>query len=805
MRHAFRSLAKTPGFTAVALATLALCIGINTTAFSVLNALMLHRVPYPHAEELVRLYRTTPQSTGRGFFSHAPANFLDYREQNDVFERLAAIQLTSINIAEAGQPAERMRAMLVTPDFFPLVGVAPAMGRIFSAEEDRPGNNGVVILSHGAWLQRFAGDSSVIGRTLRINSEPVTVIGVMPAGFDDPLLWGEVAVWRPLALSNRARQDRDNNTVNLIARLKPGVPLHRAQVGMTALAARLERAYPRDNTLVGVQLHSLGSSAQDDMGRGITWLVMGLAGFVLLIGCANLANLQFARNLARSREQAIRVALGASRLRLVSEVLKESLLLALGGGALGLVLALWTNELTGHYFIFGDVSGLGVPLDRRVLAFALGVSVLTCVGFGVLPALISSRPEIGDALKASGRGLTANRSQHRVRCGLIIAEVALALALLAGASFFIRGLQRFTARDPGWRTDGLLSAYLNLRGDRFATPAARVAFTRSLHEQLLSLPGAERVAIGSSLPTFGFNNSNSFVVEGRPEPAAGRVPEAAAADVQPGYFDTLGVRLLQGRDFTPADHADAPAVVIVNEAMARALWPGENPIGKRIGSATPFMSNPREVIGVAANVRPAASFGVAEDRFQMYRSMAQRHQGGMVIAVRTRMAPEALAPELRRVVAGIDLDQAVFQIGTVRQEIGRGIASMNVAAWTLAAFAVLGLLLAAVGIYGVIANSVVQRTNEIGVRMALGAQVRDIFRLIIGSGLCLTLAGTVVGLGGALALARALRAIAPELAGNDPMVVAWVALLLLSVAFVACWLPARRATRVDPVIALRAE
>ena len=805
MRHAFRSLLRTPGFTVVALITLTLCIGINTTAFSVLNALMLHRVPYPEADQLVRLYRTSAQTTGRGAFTHAPANFLDYREQNEVFSHLAAIQFASVNLAEAGQPAERMRAMFVTPDFFAALRSAPAMGRAFSAEEARPGNDAVAILSHGAWLQRFAGDPSVIGRTLRINGEPVSVVGVMPAGFDDPLLWGNVAVWRPLALSEQARRDRDNNTVHLMARLKSGVSLAGAQAGMNAVAARLERAYPRENALVGVGIHSLGSSAQDDLGRRVTGLVMGLAGFVLLIGCANLAHLQFARHLARGREQAIRVALGASRSRLVLAVVTESLLLALAGGALGLIFALWTNEGIGRFFIFGDVPGLEGPLDHRVLAFAVAASALTCVGFGLLPALISSRPEIGDALKSSGRGMTAGRSQQCVRRGLIVAEVALALALLAGASFFMRGLQRFTARDPGWRVDGLLSAYLNLRGERFATTAARVAFTRSLHEQLLTLPGAEQVAIGSSLPTFGFNNSNSFVVDGRPEPAAGRVPEAAAADVEPGYFQTLGMRLLQGRDFSAADQADAPAVVIVNEAMARALWPGENPIGKRIGSATPFMANPREVIGVVSNVRPTARLGVAEDRFQMYRPLAQRHHGGLVIAIRTRTAPEALASELRRVVARLDPDQAVFQVGTVRQEIGRGIASINVAAWTLAGFALLGLLLAAIGIYGVIANSVVQRTNEIGVRMALGAQVRDIFGLIIGGGLRLTLVGVVLGLGGALALARTLRAIAPELAGNDPLLVAAVVSLLLAVAIVACWLPARRAARVNPVIALRAE
>lgn len=805
MRHALRSLLKSPGFTLVALLTLALCIGVNTTAFSVLNTLLLHRAPYPAADQLVRLYRTAPQSTGRGFLFHAPANYIDYRSQNDVFSQLAAFQFSNFSFSAPEEPPDRLRGLLVTPDFFPLLGVTAILGRTFTEEEDRPGNHGVTIISHGMWLQRFGGDPGVIGRTIRINAEQVTVIGVMPPTFDDPMIWGEVAAWRPLALNDRARQDRDNNTVNLVARLKRGVTLEQAQAGINTITARLEQAYPRDNARTGVRLFSLSSSAQDDLGRRVTWLVMGLAGLVLLIGCANLANLQLARNLARGREHAIRAALGASRSRLVTAVLTESTLLALAGGALGLLLALWTTELVSRFFVLGDLSGVAIPLDQRVLGFTLAVSLVTSAGFGLLPALMTSRPEFSAALKQAGRGMTANRSQHRIRRGLIIVEVALALALLAGATFFARGLQRFTQRDPGWRPDGMLSAYLSLRGERFATPAARAAFARTLQEQLTALPGVERVTIGSSLPTFGFNNTNSFVVEDQPEPAPGLVPEAAAADVMPGYFETLGMRLLQGRDFAPTDRADSPTVVIVNEAMARALWPGENPIGKRIGSAMPFMSNLREVVGVVSNTRPAARFGVADDRFQMYRPFAQRPQSGVVIALRTYQAPETLISELRRVVASLDRDQPLFQIGTVRQEIGRGLASMGVAAWTLGAFALLGLILAAVGIYGVVSNSVVQRTNEIGIRMALGAQMRDIFRLVIGSGLRLTLVGTLLGLGGALAIARMLHAMAPDLAATDPFLTALVALVLIAVALFACWLPARRAARVNPVIALRAE
>jgi putative ABC transport system permease protein len=485
-------------------------------------------------------------------------------------------------------------------------------------------------------------------------------------------------------------------------------------------------------------------------------------------------------------------------------VLTESVLLSLAGGAIGLVLALWTNELVGRSFTFGERAGLAIPLDHRVLAFTFVVSVVTGIGFGLLPAWLASRANVGDALKQGSRGSTAGRSQHRVRHALIVAEVALALVLLAGAGFFFRGLQRFTQRDPGWRPEGLLTAYLSLRGQNYATSAARDAFYHRLQERLAALPGVERVAIGTSLPTSGYNISSSFVVEDQPPPAPGRHPAARVSAVSPGYFETLGIRLLQGRDFTASDANGKPYVVIINESMARQLWPGENPLGKRIGGATPFMENPREVIGVVSDVRAVARLDGGE-RFQFYRALSQWNQSYASIALRSKIAPEALAQDLRRVVAEIDPDQAIYRVDTIDHEIERGLGSISAAAGALVGFAILGVLLAAVGIYGVIANSVVQRTNEIGIRLALGAQVRDIFALVIGGGLRLTVIGTGIGLAGAWFIGRLLPSISAEFAGNNLGLTIAIAAFLVLIATLACWLPARRATKVDPMTALRTE
>ncbi len=802
MRHVLRSLVKSPGFTLVALITLALGIGANTTTFSVLNALLLHTPAYPEPDSLLRLNSTTPRGE---FGSHSPANFLDYHAQNTVFAHMAAVRFTDFNLGEPGQPADRIRGMRVTADFFPLLRLSPQLGRTFTTEEDRPGATPVVVLSHAAWQQRFAGDPAIVGRTVRIDGEPTTIIGVMPAAFDDYRLWGRVDAWRPMHLPALQTADRENSYLRVIARLQPGTAPEQAQASMSTLSARLALAYPATNTDIGVRLVSLVVSAQDPAGRRIAWLVAGLAGFVLLIACANLANLQFARNAARGREHAIRAALGASRAQLIRLVLAESVLLSLAGGAAGLVLALWTNDLAGRAFTFGERIGLDVPLDHRVLGFTFAVSLLTGVGFGLLPAWLASRANVSEALKQGTRGTTSGRVQHRIRHALIVTEVALALVLLAGAGFFARGLQRVMQRDAGWLTQEVVTASLSLRGDTYNTSAARGAFFLRLQERLRALPGVDHVAVTTSPPTSGYDTNSSFVAEGMTPPGPGRAPLADVAAVTPGYFSTLGIRLLEGRDFTEDDRAGSPLAVVINETMARRFWPGESAVGKRIGSATPYMENPRLVIGVVSDVRPAATLDDRAGRFQFYRSLYQWSFNSASIVLRARHAPESVAQDLRRALAELDRDQAVYRVHTVRQEIARQLGSVDIAARALAGFALLGLLLAAVGIYGVIANSVVQRTNEIGLRMALGAQVRDIFALIVGGGLRLALLGTAFGLAGAWSVARFLGSLSPEFVASDPGLLCTATLLLLFVAFLACYLPARRATKVDPMIALRAE
>ncbi len=802
VRFALRSLRRSPGFTATALLTLALGIGVNASAFSVLNALLLHVPPYPESDALVRLFRSTRDGQGG---SHAPANFLDYRAQTTVFEQVAALQRTSINLGELGHPADRVLGLLVTPNYFSLLRVTPMLGRVFTSEEEQPGNNAVVLLTYRTWLQRFGGDPTVIDRTIRIDGAPLTVIGVLPPSFDDPLLWGEIALCRPLALAEKGRADRDNAYLTVIGRLKSGVTVAQAETAMNHLSRQLAETYPQTNRNLNLRIVSLGATVQDSTGRGITWLVAGLAGFVLLIACANLANLQLARNAARGREHAIRAALGASRGQLMRLVLTESLLLALLGGALALAFAAWTNGLVGRSFTFGDSRGLHIPLDHRVLSFAFVVVVFTGLGFGLLPAWLASRAKVSDVLKRGGRGVAGSRAQHGVRQALIVGEVALALVLLAGAGFFMRGLERHTERDPGWRPDGLVTAGISVRGQAFTTTAARNVFYRNLQERLAALPGVDHVAIGSELPTFGYDVGNSFVVEGRPPPEAGRGLQARIAAVTPGYFETLGLRLLHGRDFSPTDTNDSPPVVVINESMARQLWPGQSPVGKRIGGGAPFMSNPRQIIGVVSDVRAVGNLNNVEGRFQFYRALTQWNMGVARIALRSRLPPEVLERDVRRVVAEMDPDQAVFNVASVHQDIARGLASIKAASYALIGFAALGVLLAAVGIYGVVTYSVEQRTNEIGIRMALGAQVRDVLALIMGGGLRLSLIGSGLGLIGAFGIDRVLRSVSSEFSASGLGLVAMIALLLLLVTLFACWLPARRAARVNPVNSLRAE
>lgn len=799
LRFAFRQLLKNSGFTTVAVITLALGIGANTAMFTLLNTLLFRALPYPQPAQLVGVFRTSPHSQS---WPHSPGNFSDYREQNNVFEHLAVYRRSSYNLSGSDQATERLDGMRVTEDFFSALGVQPAIGRVFTAEEDQAGASPVIVLSDRFWMRRFGGDTNLIGRNVRLDGQSVTVIGVMPPGFDHPLLWGTVDLWRPMQFTTEQRRGRGNNYLQMMGRLKPGVSVKRAEAEMKAVAARLGKEYP-GQALDSLRLEPMQRMVSDDIGRKVSWFTFGLAGFVLLIACANLANLQLVRTAARAREFAVRAALGAQRGRLLKQCLTESVVVALFGGALGLLLALWCTDLIGRR-LFEGLPGVSVVLDARVFSFALICSVLTGLIFGAVPAWFASRADVNEALKESLRGTTVGRTHHRLRSALIVGEVGFALVLLTGAGLFISGLQRFVQLNPGWRVDGLVFAQLSLKGTNYNRSSQRSVFFNELEPRLAAVPGVVHVGLSSSLPIWSFDGSGSFEVEGRPIPEGRPVPEVYRASVSTNYFEALGLRLRTGRTFTSADTTNSPRVIIINETMARTFWPGESAVGKRIGSSGPE-KNWQEIVGVVNDVRFPGSLGEPYTRFQSYYPMAQSPSSRICIALRSRVSTTAVANAVRKIVNDLDRDQALFQVRTAREMIDTGLGRMSLLGRLLGAFAALGLVLAAIGVYGVTSYSVVQRTGEIGVRMALGAQQWDVLWLILSKGLRLSLLGAVIGLGGAWAVSRLLAAAIPSLPSRDSAVFAGLTVALIATALLACYIPARRATRVNPMEALRYE
>ncbi len=803
LRQALRSLAKSPGYTAIALFTLALGIGVNSAMFTVVDALLFRPAPFPASEELVQV---TARPAYGGTRPYSYAELVEIRERRAGFAALTAVCHTAFGIAEPGQPAERVGATTVSEDFFATFRVAPLLGRAFTAEEFQPGRNNVVLLSHRFWQQRYGGVAEVIGRTLRLDGAVVTVIGVMPPAFDYRMLWGGSALWRPLNFTRDQMEWRDYRAFELVGRLAPGVPPARIDSELATVVAAQARQYPESYAGLRCTAVPLHEALTDTLSKRISWMLLGLAGFVLLIACANLANLQLARATARLRELAIRAALGASRGHLIRQQLLEAVVLACAGGVLGVVLATVLSRIVDRSLVVGGAAGtLHLGLDLRILALTFLVSLGAGVLFGLVPAWFASRADVNSALKQQGRGSSAGRVHHRVRQLLIVAEVALALVLLGGAAVLQRGFARLLERQPGWDVDRITAAVLPIPETReeYETEPKRAMLYRRLEERLQRIPGIECAAIATSLPIFSHNGDRQVLTEGQ-VPGDARLPAAFHVMVSSDYFRALGIPLLEGRLFEPQVDPLGPRVIVINESLARALWPRSSALGRRIGSmdnGTPYWA---EVVGVVRDVDGAANTRAPATPFQVYKPLAHEPWSYVWLVLRSR-APAGLGEQLRRALAEIDPDLAATGGGTVREIVDQEQHNLVLAGRALSAFALVGLALAAVGLYGVISNLVAQRTGEFGIRLALGARPAAVLGLVLRHGLLLCAVGAALGLAGAVALGRLLAGLLPRVVSIDAFALLAVVATLFLAALLACWFPARRATKVDPLTALRSE
>ncbi|HWW75235.1 MAG TPA: ABC transporter permease, partial [Pyrinomonadaceae bacterium] len=796
VKYAARVLRKSPGFTAVALLAVALGVGANTAIFSVVNAVLLRPLPFPDSERVVAFEGVNPSKDITDSNMSVP-DFADWKEQSRSFEQLAGF-ITGGSLLVSGEEAERVRGTSVTADFFPLFRTPARLGRTLEPGDAKKGETPVAVLSHGLWQRRYGGDPAVVGRQITVGRASTTVVGVMPPGFNYP---ERTEIWFPVALDPAAER-RDNRYLEVIARLKPEATLAGAQAELDAVNARLAESYVETNSGWGVRLTNLRERLVGNM-RTPLLVILGAVALVLLIACANVANLLLARATARRREFAVRDALGASRGRIVRQLLTESFLLSLAGGVAGLLISLWlTQVLVG--LIPSDTPRLDeVRPDARIFGFALAVSVFAGALFGLAPALQASRRDVSEALKEGGRTGVEGGRRNRSQSILIVSEIALSFMLLAGAGLLVRSFMRLREVNPGFNPAGVFALRISASGAQYPAGPARAELYRQVMERLGSLPGVEAAGGVLSLPLGGdtYSVGRSFIREGRPA-----TPEESANAsylvATPGYFQALRIPLVSGRTFTAQDSEKAPMVVVVNETMARRFWPGESPVGKRI-TIWRDEKFPREIVGVVGDTRskPAEPAGA-----QMYVPFAQDpNWASLSVVVRTSADPSSLAAAARDEVHALDKAIPVYNARPLSDVVAASLAERRASTLLVGAFALLALLLALVGIYGVTAYYVTQRTHEIGLRMALGARAYHILGLVVGRSLRLTLAGLAVGLCGALALTRAMASLLYEVKPADPLTLAAAAALLGAVALLACLLPARRATRVDPLIALRAE
>jgi len=805
LKYGLRVLARRPGFTLVAALTLALGIGATTAIFSVVNAVLLRPLPFADPDRLVVALHD-------GANPVSPADFADWRDQSQVLSDLTAVEIWGPYLAGPDR-REQMGAVRATAGLFDMLGTAPLLGRTFQAGEDRPGAAPVVVLSHGLWQRRFGGDTGIVGQRLALDGVSYEVIGVMPPEFQFPLFWAMKAeMWGPLALADRTGA-RASRSLRVFGRLKPGVTLGQAQAEMGAIARRLAEAYPRTNAGLGVTVLPLHQKVVGGV-RPLLLVLLGAVGCVLLISCVNVANLLLVRASGRNREMAVRQALGASRLRLARQMLTESLLLSGLGGAAGLALAFWaTQALTANLPAETLPRQQAIGLDGRALAFTTLMALLTGLVFGLAPALQAGRADLNSGLKEGGRDAAGGGRARRVRSLLVVAEVALALVLLIGAGLMIRSFAQLQRVDPGFDPSNLLTMTVSVTGSQHAEGPRRAAFFGELLDRVRALPGAESASAINHLPLGGDVWGTRFTIEGRPAPAPGEVPGATFRVTRPDYFRVMRIPLRAGRDFTEQDDERAPGVAIVNETLARLHWPGEDALGRRIKLGSPEADGRwLTVVGVAKDVKQAE--WAAAPRAELYQPYLQAaeylrrpapHVSYLTLVVRAAGDPMRLAPAVEREVRALDKDAPVAEVATMESVIARKMWQPRLSMFLLGSFAALAVALAAVGIYGVMSYAVAQRTHELGLRMALGAEPRRVLRLVLAQGLKLALAGVGLGLLSAYALTRVMGSLLYGVSATDPVTFAGVAVLLALVALLACYVPALRATRVDPLVALRHE
>jgi putative ABC transport system permease protein len=800
-----RMLLTKPGFTSIAVITLAIGIGANTLLFSVVNAVLWQPLPYQNPDQLVNIWGQLPAYVS-GNVGASAAEFADYRDQNLVFSSIAAYTSSSFNLTGAGEP-ERIAGTFASASLFPLLDVQPALGRGFLTEEDRPEHDRVVILSHGLWRRRFAGDPTIIGRSVTLDGQRHTIVGVAPAGFQFPD--DATEIWKPIAFTAErlSESERGSRYLDVIARMKTGVTIGQAQTDVAALAQRMQRQhpvnYPADSGW-GANVVSLREESVGDVRLALQALFAAV-GCVLLIGCANVANLLLARASTRRREMAIRSALGAHPWRIIRQLLTESLLLALAGGGLGALIAVWGVEAVAELSApvlpqFNEIS-----IDGRALGFTLAVSLVTGLLFGLAPAWQSARHDLNESLKEGGGKGAESGGRHRLRGLLVVGEIAIALVLLVGAGLMIKSLYRLQQVESGFDPTHALTMRLALPEVKYPEPQRQRDFFERLLNRIAALPGVKAAGAINHLPLSGTGIQRSFLIEGRPEPKL----NVGFRMVSPDYFQAIGVPLLAGRLIDDRDRENAISVAVVNETFARIFLANEDPLGKRIkiGSA----QGPFPWLTIAGVVEDVKHNGLdSETRPEMYVPYLQPLLPSwgvppMFLVVRSESEPASLAAAVRGVVRELDRDQPIYGVATMGQLLSRSIAPRRFNMTLLAVFAALALALAGVGIYGVMSYAVTERTREIGIRMALGAQAGDALKLVIRQGMKLALVGVALGLMGAFALTRLMENLLFDVKATDRLTFIVISILMTSVALLACWIPARRATKVDPMVALRCE